>query len=221
MNTIKVGQINSLKVLKEVPFGVYLDGGEFGEILLPSKVVPADTNIDDVVEVFIYHDSEDKLIATTKKPLAKVGEFVFLKVIDTNRYGAFLNWGLDKDLLVPTPEQHRPMQVGKSYLIHLKLDGVGRVVGSSKIDRFLDKTPSKLRVRDCIDMVIAKTSPLGTKVIINNSHWGLLHSSDTFKLLHHGQKVQGYVKTIRADGKIDVIVGKLGQDRIAELAKQY
>ena len=211
--------MNSLTVVKEVPFGVYLDGGEFGEILLPSKVVPADTNVNDVLEVFIYHDSEDKLIATTKTPLGTVGEFVSLRVLDTSRFGAFLNWGLDKDLLVPSPEQRRPMQIDKSYLVYLKLDGLGRVVGSSKIDRFLDKTPSKLKVRDRITMVIAENSPLGTKVIINNSQWGLLHKSDTFKVFHYGQKVQGYVKTIRADGKIDVIAGKLGQDRIAELAK--
>ncbi len=219
INTMKVGQINSLNVVKQVPFGVYLDGGEFGEILLPSKVVPTGTNIDDSIEVFIYHDSEDKLIATTKRPFAKIGEFALLKVIDTNRFGAFLNWGLDKDLLVPAPEQRRPMQVGKSYLVYLKLDGVGRVVGSSKIDRFLDLTPSKLRIRDKIAMVIAENSPLGTKVIINNSHWGLLHNSDIFKPFSYGQKVQGYVKNIRADGKIDVIVGKLGQDKIAGLAK--
>lgn len=219
MNTIKVGQTNSLTVVKEVAFGVYLDGGELGEILLPSKVVPAGTSIDDVVKVFIYHDSKDKLIATTKRPLASIGEFVFLKVVDTSRFGAFLDWGLDKDLLVPAPEQRRPMQVDQFYLVYLKLDGVGRVVGSSKVDRFLDKTPSKLKVRDRISMTIAESSPLGTKVIINNSHWGLLHSNDTFKSFQYGQKVQGYVKTIRADGKIDVIAGKLGQDRIAELAK--
>lgn len=216
---MKVGQINTLTVVKEVPFGVYLDGGELGEILLPNKVVPTGTEVGFSLDVFIYHDSEDKLIATTKTPLGKVGEFVLLRVIATSRFGAFLNWGLDKDLLVPTPEQRRPMQVDKSYLVYLKLDGVGRVVGSSKIDRFLDKTPSKLKVRDPISMIIAENSPLGTKVIINNCQWGLLHKNDTFKTYHYGQKVQGYVKTMRPDGKVDVIAGKLGQDKIGDLAK--
>lgn len=217
---IKVGRINNLTVLKAVPFGVYLDGGDMGEILLPIKAVPPETQIHDRLDVFIYYDSDDKIIATTKTPLAQVGRFACLKVIDVNPVGAFLAWGLDKDLLVPRPEQHRPLEKDKSYLVYLKLDNQGRIIASSKIDYYLDKLPGQYQPADPVELLIAETTALGRKVIINESHWGLIHSSDIFQPLHYGKRIQGFIKTVREDGKIDVALRKLGRDKIHELAEQ-
>jgi predicted RNA-binding protein (virulence factor B family) len=215
---IKVGQFNRLRVIKQVAFGVYLDGGEYGEILLPNKVVPKDTAIDDLLEVFIYFDSEDKIIATTARPRAKVGSCAFLKVIDVNRVGAFLDWGLDKDLLVPKPEQHRPMEKDKFYIVYLKEDNKGRIIASSKLDYFLDKTETTFKPGDEVSLLIAERTQLGNKVIINNSHWGLIHSADIFQILSSGKRMPGYIKTIREDGKIDVVLKKQGRESTLDLA---
>lgn len=215
---IKVGQFNQLVVIKAVPFGVYLDGGTWGEILLPNKVVPQGTKVNDKLDVFVYYDSEDKIIATTTAPLATLGCCAFLQVIDVNLVGAFLDWGLDKDLLVPGPEQHRPMEKGKSYIVYVKQDNKGRLIASSKLDHFLDKSRAYFRPGDEVNLIIAESTNLGQKVIINESHWGLIHVGDIFQTLRYGEKVRGYIKTVREDGKIDVGLRKTGQDRILELA---
>ena len=215
---IKIGQFNQLMVIKEVPFGLYLDGGTWGEILLPNKVVPQGTKIKDLLEVFIYFDSDDKIIATTLHPRVTIGRCAFLKVIDVNRVGAFLDWGLDKDLLVPKPEQQRPMELEKSYIIYVKQDNQERIIASSKLDYFLDKSPAHFKQGDEVRLLIAETTALGNKVIINDSHWGLIHASDIFQRLSYGKTMQGYIKAVRDDGKIDVVLRKMGQDRIHELA---
>ncbi len=217
---IKVGQFNRLKMVREAPFGVYLQGGEWGEILLPNKSVPKGALVGDVLDVFVYFDSEDKIIATTVRPLAKLGSCAFLKVIDVNPVGAFLDWGLDKDLLVPKPEQHRPMEKGKSYLVYLKQDNQGRIIASSKIDYFLDKTAANYKSGEEVRLLIADSTPLGRKVIINNSHWGLIHTADIFQTLPYGKKIQGYIKKVREDGKIDVTLRQIGQSSINELAQR-
>ena len=217
---IQVGQFNKLRVIKEVPFGVYLNGGSFGEILLPRKSVPKDTMIDDLVEVFIYFDSEDKIIATTTIPRAKVGDFAFLRVIDVNPVGAFLHWGLEKDLLVPGAEQQRPMVKDRSYIVYVKQDNQGRIVASSKLNYFLDKATPDLKPGQEVSLLIEEPCPLGHKVIVNNCHWGLVHSGDIFQQMHYGKRMQGYIKTVRDDGKIDIVLRKAGQDRIHELAER-
>ena len=217
---IKVGEFNKLRVIKKVAFGLYLDGGDWGDILLPNKVVPEGTNIDDSLDVFIYFDSEDKIIATTKRPHVKLDGCAFLKVIDVNRVGAFLDWGLDKDLLVPKPEQHRPMEKDKSYLVYLKLDNKGRPIASSKLDYFLDKSPANFKSGDEVTLLIADTTELGRKVVLNGTHWGLLHFSDIFQPLSYGNKIKGYIKTMREDGKIDVVLRKMGPDSVPDLAKR-
>ncbi|CDZ78487.1 hypothetical protein BN59_02797 [Legionella massiliensis] len=217
---IKIGQVNRLMVKKEVPFGVYLDGGDLGEILLPKKFLPKGTVVTDMLDVFVYFDSEDQLIATTQIPRAMVGNCAFLKVIDVNRVGAFLDWGLDKDLLVPGPEQQRPMENGKSYLVYLKLDNKGRIIASSKIEHFLDKTPANYKKGDEIGLLIAERTTLGVKVIINNAHWGLIHSDDIFQPLSYGKRIVGYIKNLRDDGKIDVALRKMGQEKIGDLAQR-
>lgn len=217
---IRVGQFNKLAVVKEVPFGLYLDGDDWGEILLPNKVVPKGTVIDDILDVFVYFDSEDKIIATTVRPRVQVGRCAFLKVIDVNPVGAFLDWGLDKDLLVPGPEQHRPMEKDKSYLVYVKQDNKGRIIASSKLDHFLDKSPKRFKQGDEVSLLIAETTDLGNKVIINDTHWGLIHSADIFQNLGYGKKIQGYIKTIREDGKVDVVLRKMGQENIGDLANR-
>ena len=217
---IKIGRFNQLKVIKMLPFGLYLDGGDSGEILLPNKVVPPRTAINDQLDVFIYFDSEDKIIATTARPRIQLGDCACLKVIDVNRVGAFLDWGLDKDLLVPVPEQHRPMEKGQSYIVYAKQDSQGRIIGSSKLDYFLDKSPAQFERGEEVKLLIAETTRLGAKVVINNSHWGLIHAADIFQTLHYGKRERGYIKNIREDGKIDVALRQLGQDNIHELAQR-
>lgn len=215
---IKIGQYNKLKVIKEVAFGVYLDGLDWGEILLPRKVIPEGSRLSELIDVFIYFDSEDKIIATTLRPRVLLNQCAFLKVIDVNRVGAFLDWGLDKDLLVPMTEQQRPMEKDKSYLIYVKQDNKGRIIASSKLDHFLDKSPIPFKSGDEVSLLVANTTELGNKVVINNSHWGLIHSGDIFQSLGYGKRIQGYIKKIRADGKIDVTLRKIGQDSIHALA---
>lgn len=215
---IKVGQFNKLTVVKEVAFGIYLDGGEWGEILLPNKVVPQGTKINDILDVFIYFDSDDKIIATTRRPRAQLGSCAFLKVIDVNPIGAFLDWGLDKDLLVPRPEQHRLMEKDKSYIVYVKQDNKGRIIASSKLDYYLDKSQAHFKANDEVNLLIAQTTDLGTKVVINDTHWGLIHSGDIFQALNYGKRTRGYIRAVREDGKIDVVLRKLGQDSIHELA---
>ena len=216
---IRIGQFNKLKILREVPFGIYLDGKDRGDILLPNKYVPKDALIGDTLEVFVYFDSEDKIIATTLRPHARLDTCAFLKVIDVNPVGAFLDWGLDKDLLVPKPEQHRPMEKDKSYIVYLKQDNQGRIIASSKIDYFLNKTEPSFHQGDEVDLLIAESTALGKKVVINNSHWGLIYFDDIFQPLMYGQPVKGYIKAIRDDGKIDVVLRKMGQERILGLAQ--
>lgn len=217
---IKIGQFNRLKMVREAPFGVYLQAGEWGEILLPNKSVPKGALVGDVLDVFVYFDSDDKIIATTARPHAQLGRCAFLKVIDVNAVGAFLDWGLDKDLLVPKPEQHRPMEKGKSYLVYLKQDNQGRIIASSKIDYFLDKTTAHYKPGEEVSLLVADRTPLGQKVIINHSHWGLIHAGDIFQTLIYGKKVKGYIKRIREDGKIDVVLRQIGQNNINELAQR-
>ncbi|MDP1604239.1 MAG: S1-like domain-containing RNA-binding protein [Legionella sp.] len=215
---IKVGQFNKLRVVKEVPFGIYLDGDDWGDILLPNKVVPKGTKINDVLSVFIYFDSEDKIIATTLCPKVQSGGCAFLMVIDVNRVGAFLDWGLDKDLLAPIPEQQRPMEKDRSYIVYVKQDNKGRLIASSKLDHHLDNSPSFFNQGDEINILIAEKTDLGTKVIINDSFWGLIHTADIFQTLSYGKRTTAYVKRVREDGKIDVTLRKTGQDNIRELA---
>ena len=215
---VEVGRFNRLKVVKAVPFGLYLDGDDWGEVLLPSRFVPKGCQVGDVVEVFLYLDSEDEIIATTQRPRAKLGGFAFLEVVDVNPVGAFLDWGLDKDLLAPRPEQRRPMEIGKSYIVYVKRDGEGRLVASSKIDRFLDKLPPRFKPGEEVSLLIAENSDLGTKAIVNDAHWGLIHKGDIFQELRYGKRMRGYIKRVRRDGKIDLVLSRAGHDGISDLS---
>lgn len=215
---IKIGQYNKLTVTKEVSYGLYLDGGEWGDILLPNKYVPKETKVNDNLSVFIYFDSDNNIIATTLRPRAQVNSIAFLKVIDVNHVGAFLDWGLDKDLLVPRPEQRRPMEKDRSYLVYVSLDRDGGIIASSRLDKFLDKSPVPYSPGDEVDIFIAEKSDIGHKIIINQTHWGLIHDSDLFQVLNYGQRMKAYIKKVRPDGKIDVSLRKIGQESIREIA---
>lgn len=222
---IKVGHTHQLKVIKALDFGFYLDAKELGEVLLPNKHAPKDLSVGDTLYVFLYLDSEDRPIATTKTPKAKVGEFAYLKVVARTHVGAFLDWGLEKDVLVPFAEQHLAMDVDKSYLVYLYLDkNDGRIVASSKIDKFLDdEKPHDYTPQQQVDLIIANSTDLGFKAIINHSHWGVLYKNDVFQTLSFGQSKKGFIKRIRPDGKIDLSLqgGKETRDKYSKIILNY
>lgn len=216
---IQIGKYNTLTVVKLVDFGVYLDGEERGEILLPNEYVPANCSPDDDVKVFIYFDSEDRIIATTEIPNIQVGEFAYMKVVATSSVGAFLDWGLRKDLLVPFREQREPMINGLSYLVYAYVDReTERIVGTSKIEKYLDQVPPLYKADQEVDLLIARKSELGYNVIINNTHWGLIYQNEIFQTLKIGQKMKGYIKGVREDEKIDVTLQKPGYEKIDGLS---
>ncbi|MDD1780649.1 S1-like domain-containing RNA-binding protein [Enterovibrio sp. ZSDZ35] len=217
---IKIGQVNTLTVVKEVEFGVFVDGGrEYGNILLPKRYVPKGTLLGDEISVFIYFDSEDNIIATTEKPLAEVGQFAKLNCVSASRIGAFLNWGLPKDLLVPFSEQRMRMQEGNSYLVYLYLDNAsGRIVGSTKFNKFLDKTPARYQKGEQVNITVVEETELGYKCAVNDMHWGLLFKTEAFGKLFVGKNLKAYIKQMREDGKIDLALQKLGKGKVDDLA---
>ena len=175
-----IGRMNSLQVVKHTDFGLYLDGGADGEILLPKRYIPKDTpsEVDDWLNVFLYLDSEDKLIATTLKPKIQLGEFAILKVVDINRVGLFFDWGLPKDLLLPHSEEKRPLQIGDYCVIYLYLDKrTRRLTATARLDRHLDKVPANYQVGQEVDLLVVERTDLGFKAIIDGKHWGLIHKN--------------------------------------------
>jgi hypothetical protein len=222
---ISIGKTHELEVVKAVDFGFYLDAKDLGEVLLPGKYAPPDLSVGDSIYVFLYLDSDDRPVATTQKPKARVGEFAYLKVLAATDVGAFLDWGLDKDVLVPFSEQHRPMEVGHFYLVYLYLDKVhGRITASSKIDKFLDdEKPHDFKPQQTVNLIIANSTDLGYKAIVNHSHWGLLFKDDVHQRLSFGQNKKGFIKNIRPDGKIDLSLqgGQETRDKYAKIILTY
>lgn len=216
---LEIGKYNTLKIVKDLDFGVYLDGGDGKEILLPARYVPKNVKPGDEVEVFIYHDNEGRLIATTAKPLALAGEFQFMEVKSVNNTGAFLEWGLMKDLLVPFKEQKMPMREGKWYLVYVHVDHItGRIVASARIDKYLDNVVPNYTFNQEVDILIAEETEIGYKVIINNLHWGLIYHSEVFHRLENGERLKGYIKEVREDDKIDVSLTPLGYQKVEGIA---
>ena len=201
-----IGQSYKLEVVKQVEFGYFLDADNLGLILLPNRNAPKGLKVEDWVQVFLYLDSEDRPVATTQMPKAEVGQFAYLPVVETTKFGAFLDWGLDKHLLVPFAEQHRPMQQGHSYLVYLYIDARDeRIVASSKIDKFIDDDAAHpFRAGDAVNLIIANSTDLGFKAIVEHSHWGLLFKEDVFQRLSFGQSVRGFVQRVREDGRINL-----------------
>ena len=216
---IEIGKYNTLKIVKDLDFGVYLDGGNGVEILLPTRYVPKNVKPGDEAEVFIYHDNEGRLIATTARPLATVGEFQFMEVKDVNNAGAFLEWGIMKDLLVPFKEQKMPMREGKWYLVYVRLDHVtGRIMASARIEKFLNNTPIDYEQNQEVQLLVADETDLGYKVIINNQHWGLIYYNEVFQRLEKGEHLKGYIKEVREDDKIDVSLTPQGYQKVEGIA---
>lgn len=218
----EVGKYNTLPIVRSVDFGVYLDGGELGEILLPQRYLPEGSRIGDEVEVFVFYDSEDRLIATTERPYAQVGEFAVLKVNSVNPVGVFLDWGLaSKELLVPFREQRAEMFPGKYYVVYLYVDEVsGRIVATAKINRFLQKTPVDYTLNQEVSLLVTQQTELGFKVIIDNAHWGMIYHNEIFKPVHRGDRLTGYVTHIRADEKVDVALQPVGYSGVDTLSQE-
>lgn len=209
---IEIGNTYSLEVVKKTDFGFFVDAENLGEVLLPTKHAPEDLNVNEKLTVFLYLDSEDRPIATTQTPIVEVGEFAYLEVKDNSPIGAFLDWGLDKDVLVPFAEQHRPMIVGHSYIVFLYLDNKGRITATSKIDKVvLEDDDHDFRPQQPVELIIANSTELGFKAIVDQSHWGLLYKDEVDQRLSFGQTIQGYVQRVREDGKIDLSL-KSGQE---------
>jgi len=218
---VEIGKFNTLRVVKAVDFGVYLDGEALGEILLPRRYVPEGCHPGDRVEVFLYHDSEDRLIATTERPYAGVGELALLKVVAVNPIGAFLDWGLPKDLLAPFGEQQQRMKKGRAYLVYVYLEKTSRrIAASSKLDKFLTAQPAHFRKGQAVDLLIAENTDMGYKAVIDRCAWGILYHNEVFQDLRQGQQVRGFIKNIRGDGKIDLTLQKPGYEKVPDLSEK-
>lgn len=218
-----IGRFNSLQVVKHTDFGLYLDGGADGEILLPRRYVPKDepSEVGDWLNVFLYLDSDDRPIATTLRPKAQVGQFASLKVVQINRIGLFLDWGLPKDLLLPHSEEKRPLQVGDYCVVYLYLDErTRRITATARLDRYLDRTPARYQAGQAVDLLVVEPTPLGFKAIIDGQHWGLIHKNEAFKFLRGGMREQGYIKEMRADGRISLSLQPIGQEARDTLSEQ-
>jgi len=215
----ELGQLNTLTVVKKLDFGMYLDDGD-EEILLPNRYIPEGCVIGDQLEVFIYLDSEDLPIATTETPKAMVGECAYLEVVAVNDVGAFLDWGLPKDLLVPYGEQQKPMQVGQSYVVYLYIDDASeRIAATTKLDRFLGDTSPYYKEQQAVDLLICGRTDLGYKAVVNGSTIGLIFNSEVFKPISIGQKMKGYIKHIREDKKLDLCLQLVDRESLDTLSK--
>ena len=220
MGHIRLGRYNQLEIVKEVDFGVYLDGDEDGEILLPKRYVPQGCQVGDILNVFIYLDMEERLVATTIEPYAQVGDFAYLQVAWVNQYGAFLDWGLMKDLFVPFREQKEKMVRGKSYLVYIYIDDESfRIMASAKIEHFLSDEFPEYQNDECVDILVWKRTDLGFKVIVDNQYSGLIYKSDIFQPISVGMSLKAYIKQVREDGKIDLTLQKSGMEKVANFSQ--
>jgi len=213
----EIGKFNTLRVVKAVDFGVYLDGEALGEILLPRRYVPEGCQPGDRVDVFLYHDSEDRLIATTQRPYAGVGELALLKAVAVNNFGAFLDWGLPKDLLVPFRQQQQRMKEGRLYVVYIYLDKASRrIAASSKLDKFLAAPPAVFEKGQAVELQISDRTEMGYKAIIDRIARGVLYHNEVFKKLQPGQRIRGFIKNVRCDGKIDLSLQKPGYESVPD-----
>jgi predicted RNA-binding protein (virulence factor B family) len=204
---VKIGRYNKLEVIKFVEFGAYLDGEDLGEILLPNRYIPKDCKVYDFVEIFLYKDSEDRLIATTEKPYAQVNEFGYLEVVANGNYGAFVDWGLPKDLLIPYSQQKTDLLVGRKYLVFVYFDKkTNRIAGTTKIEEFVLDYDNDFRVGDEVEIITTEKTNYGYKVIVDNLVWGIIFDTEINTQMYVGKKTKGFIKEIRKDGIVHVIL---------------
>lgn len=217
--TMNIGRINRLKVNKLVDFGAYLDGGNEEEILLPAKFIKEELKPGDEIEVFVYTDSEDRLIATTRRPKAMVGEFAYMEVVQVNKVGAFLDWGIEaKDLLVPFREQRTEMREGGIHLVYVYLDdATKRIVGSAKINKFIGNVIPRYKKGDEVEALVYEQTPIGFRCIVDNLHHGMIYSNETYTDVRVGDKIKAYVKNVREDMKIDLMTSDRADRRTNNL----
>lgn len=221
MDNIKLGDYNHLKVVKRVDFGVYLDGGgKEGEILLPTRYVPEGCKVGDELDVFIYLDQDERPVATTQIPLAKVGGFACLEVSWVNEYGAFLNWGLMKDLFCPFREQKMRMVKGSKYVVYVTVDEESyRLMASAKVEHYLNKERPFYKHGDEVDLLVWQKTELGFKVIVDNKFSGLVYENQVYRHLTTGDKLKGYIDHVRKDGKIDITIQPTGRRQTEEFSE--
>ncbi|MBP5507096.1 MAG: GntR family transcriptional regulator, partial [Prevotella sp.] len=211
---IKLGDYNKLRVTKEVDFGLYLDGYDEGEILLPTRYVPQNAKPGDELNVFVYLDQDERLIATTERPFVKVGEFGFLRVAWVNQYGAFLDWGLMKDLFCPFSEQKKKMESGSHHIVHVHIDEESyRIVASARVERYLSKEHADYYHNEAVDLLVWQKTDMGYKVIIDNTYQGLVYNNQIFREIRTGDRLRGYIDQVREDGKIDVMLQPSGRQQ--------
>jgi len=217
---LHIGRFNDLTVLRQLPRGLQLDGGKYGEILLPKQYLTEEMEVGNKVHVFIYRDSEDRLIATTQTPLAQVGDFAYLNVVDESPVGAFLNIGLPRDILVPFSEQNHKLEKGRKALVRIYLDDAERLTASTKLDSFLydtDETKA-YQTGEEVSIVVGPKTDLGFKVIVDGTYWGLIYHSDVFQDLGRGDALKAFIKRVREDQKIEITLQKPGFARVEGLA---
>lgn len=218
----ELGKRHLLTIIRSAPPGLYLDGGGQGEILLPGKFIPSGAAVGGKVDVFVYRDSEDRLVATTQQPLATVGELAYLRVAAINRkVGVFLDWGLDKDLLLPMREMDGPLEVGDRVVVMVvRDDRTDRLIASARFNRRLDQKPPHYHEGEAVRLMVASKSPLGFNLVVNNAHRGLIYQTDIIGTLKVGDVVPGYIRTIRPDGKLDLALGQAGHRRIGPMSEK-
>lgn len=217
---VELGKKNKLRIVKKVDFGLYMDGLELGEILMPKRYVYPDMQIDDIVDVFVYLDGEERYLATTEEPFAQVGEFAYLKVNKVENVGAFLDWGVSKELLVPFSEQKIKMEEGRSYVVYIYVDPLTeRITGTMKLEKLLNKEPIDYDFNQEVDLMIWTHTDIGYKAIINGKHLGVIYKNEIFNKVYTGQKLKGYIKKLREDGKIDLSLTKQGYTKIDNIAQ--
>lgn len=220
MNRIKLGDYNRMTVVKKVDFGMYLDGGDEGEILLPARYVPEGLRPGDEIDVFVYLDQDERPVATSQQPKARVGEFACLEVAWVNEYGAFLDWGLMKDLFCPFREQKKRMERGSSYIVYVTVDEDSyRMMASAKVERYLSQERPRYRHGDEVDLLVWQKTELGFKVIVDNKFSGLVYQDQIFRYLTTGDRLKGYIDHIRQDGKIDVTLQPTGRRQTEEFSE--
>ncbi len=218
---IEIGKTQRLKVLSGDDNLLILDGEALGELALPIRELPESYRSASKVEVFIYPDSAQSITVTTQQPKAEAGQFALLKVISVNPYGAFLDWGMDRDLLVSFNNQLHEMQEGRDYIVYLYFDAeANRITATSRIDHYIDQSPPPYSEGERVELLIANKTDIGTKAIINNAHWGVLYADELFEQLHYGQQTGGYIKKIREDDKIDLYLHKPGYGEVDALSQK-
>lgn len=220
MEKILLGAFNRLTIVKEVDFGLYLDGGDEGEILLPRRYVPTTYKIGDKIDVFLYLDQDERLVATTEQPLAQVGDFAYLECSWVNEYGAFLNWGLMKDLFCPFREQKKRMEIGSSYIVYVTIDEESyRMMASAKVEHYLSKDKPPYKAGDEVQILVWQKTDLGFKAIIDNAYAGLIYRDQIFKYVHTGDRMKAYVANVRPDGKIDLTLQHTGRQQTLDFSE--